>query len=107
MSKQRRKHDDTPNNNGFDLSNMGNLLNNINPNQLAGMLNGIDMNQLSSMVQNFSGNQSQAQNNGASIANNTRSIELLNAIKPLVDAEKSQLIDSVIQLYSITKIIKK
>lgn len=107
MSKQRRKHNDTANNNGFDFSNMGNLLNNINPNQLAGMLNGMDMNQLSGMIQNFTGNQNQVQNGSSPLVNNTRSIELLNAIKPLVDAEKSQLIDSVIQLYSITKIIRK
>lgn len=112
MSKQRKKHNNTNTNNGFDfknldMNNMGNLLNNIDPNQLAGILNGIDINQLKNMFQNFNGNQEKGQGVPRNSTSNFRSIEILNAIKPLVNAERSQLIDSIIQLYTISKIIKK
>jgi hypothetical protein len=112
MSKQRKKHNNTNANNGFDfknfdINNMGNLLNNMNPNQLAGILNGIDINQLKNMFQNFNANQEQGQDGPRIANNNTKSVELLNAIKPMVNAERSQLIDSIIQLYTISRIIKK
>lgn len=113
MSKHSRKHsrqrgDDRGNN--FDMNQIGNLFNNINPNQLAGLLNNTDMNQLSSMLQGFMNN-SQGGDNiaGSSTApvSMDRRIELLNAIKPLVDAEKSRLIDSILQVYTITRIMKR
>lgn len=110
MSKQRRKHNDSNNNsdfNNFDMNNIGSLFNNMNPNQLSSMLNGIDMTQLSSMLQNFNNVPSGDKSGTKNPVVNNRSIDLLNAIKPMVDAEKSQLIESIIQLYNISRIIKK
>ena len=119
MSKHNKKHREqreTNSSNGFDLNNldlsqMGNLLNNINPNQLSSMLNNIDMNQLSGMLQGFNnqGNQNRTSENGQQqrSATNDKRIELLTAIKPLVDADKSRIIDSIIQMYTISKIVKK
>jgi len=116
MSKHRRKHRDRNGNdfnNGFDLGNfdlgqMGNLLNNVDPNQLSGLLNNIDMSQLSSMFQGGAPESQEKSSLGSSgKVSGDRRIELLNAIKPLVDADKSRLLDSIIQLYAISKIIKK
>ncbi|MFL0245945.1 hypothetical protein [Candidatus Clostridium stratigraminis] len=109
MSKQRKKHNNTNNsNNGFDinnldLNNIGGLLNNMNPNQLSGLLNNVDINQLRNMFQGFNNGQS----GGGNPIGNIRSVELLNAMKPLVNAERSQIIDSIIQLYNISQIMKK
>jgi len=108
MSKRKKHNNNTNTNNGFDMNNLdvnniGSLLNNINPNQLAGLLNNVDINQLKNMFTGFSNNQ-EAQGNPIG---NIRSVELLNAMKPLVNAERSQLIDSIIQLYNISQIIKK
>lgn len=109
MSKQRKKHNNSNNtNNGFDinnldLNNIGSLFNNMNPNQLAGLLNNVDINQLKNMFQGASNGQGGRGNQLGGI----RSVELLNAMKPLVSAERSQIIDSIIQLYNISQIIKK
>ncbi|MFL0267268.1 hypothetical protein [Candidatus Clostridium radicumherbarum] len=109
MSKQRKKHNNSNNtNNGFDinnldLNNIGSLLNNMNPNQLSGLLNNVDINQFKNM---FSGSNNGQGGKGNQIGN-IRSVELLNAMKPLVNAERSQLIDSIIQLFNISQIMKK
>lgn len=113
MSKHSRKHSrqrDDDRGSNFDMNQMGSLFNNMNPNQLAGLLNNVDMNQLSSMFQGFmNGNQDGdgTSRSGTAPAGMDRRVELLNAIKPLVDAEKSKLIDSILQVYTITRIIKK
>jgi hypothetical protein len=118
MSKHSKKHREkrqSNSSNGFDLNNfdlsqMGNLFNNINPNQLSNMLNNIDMNQLSGMLQGFN---NQGNENSTNVSGQQQSgvgdkrIELLNAIKPLVDADKTRIIDSIIQMYTISKIVKK
>lgn len=114
MSKHRKHNrqrgSDNGGNSNFDVSQLGGLFNNMNPNQMAGLLNNVDMNQLSSVLQGFMGNSGEGGNAGETSAAplaNDRRIELLNAIKPLVDAEKSRLIDSILQVYTITRIIKK
>jgi hypothetical protein len=109
MSKQSKKHNSKTNNgfdlNNFDVNNLGSILGNMNPNQLAGILNGIDINQLKGMFQGF--NSASNQEGERNQIGSSRSIEILNSIKPLVNAERSQLIDSIIQIYTISKIIKK
>jgi hypothetical protein len=85
---------------------MGSLLNNINPNQLSNMLNNVDMSQLSSMLQGFNAPSGKTSSQPQSGSNDKR-LELLNAIKPLVDADKSKLIDSIIQMYTISRIVKR
>lgn len=113
LGKHKKKHSNKSNSgtNNFDLNNidmsqMNNLLNNFNPNQLAGMLNNIDMNQISSMLQGMGGSSDQGVPEPAPKSNDKR-LELLHAMKPLVDAEKSKLIDSIIGIYNLSKVIKK
>ncbi|ERI89407.1 hypothetical protein HMPREF1982_04678 [Clostridiales bacterium oral taxon 876 str. F0540] len=112
MSKRSRKHNRQQENSGmnnfdfsnFDMSQMGNLLNNINPNQLSGLLNNVDLNQVTSMLQGMGVNNSP---NVEQSNYNDKRLELLNAIRPLVDADKSKLIDTMIQIYNISRIVKK
>lgn len=112
MSKNSRKHNRQQDNNGmnnfdlgnFDMSQMGSLLNNINPNQLSGLLNNVDLNQVTSMLQGMSGSNSP---NVEQPVSSDKRLELLNAIRPLVDADKSKLIDTMIQIYNISRIVKK
>ena len=113
MGKHGKKNNSQQeNNNGknnFDMSKMGNLLN-MDPNQLSGLLNNVDLNQLSSMFQGMGGGGSGGGNSassGAQQVGQDKRMELLNAIRPLVDSEKSQLLDSIIQIYNISRIIKK
>jgi hypothetical protein len=107
--KHNRQQENNKGSNNFDMSQMGNLLN-MDPNQLSGLLNNIDLSQLSSMFQGIggggSGGTSSAGSGGQQIGQDKR-MELLNAIKPLVDSEKSQLLDSIIQIYNISRIMKK
>jgi hypothetical protein len=115
MGKHSKKHNRAQQNNNstnnFDMSQMGNLLN-MDPSQLSGLLNNIDLNQLSSMFQGMGGGGSggsstnSAGQGGQQIGQDKR-MELLNAIKPLVNAERSQLLDSIIQIYNISRIMKK
>ena len=113
MGKHNRKHsryeENNSGKNNFDMSQMGNLLN-MDPNQLSGLLNNVDLNQLSSMFQGMGGGNKGGGSDvssGQQHAGQDKRLELLNALKPLVDAEKSQLIDSIIQIYNISRIIKK
>ncbi|SKA80836.1 hypothetical protein SAMN05428976_104121 [Clostridium sp. USBA 49] len=102
--KQKRYHDEDRNNN-FDINQIGNLFSNMDPNQLTGLLNNVDLSQLSSMVQNFmSGEQTE---NNVSFKEMDKRIEILNAMKPLVDSDKSKLIDSILQIYNITRLMKR
>lgn len=127
MSKHRRRSSNNDYNNsfnggnqgnGFDMSQLGGLFNNMDPNMLNGLFNNVDMNQLSSILSGMGGNMRGNTNGNTNASNNNispnaaqpagdRRIDLLNAIKPLVDAERSNFIDTVIQLYAISKIIKR
>jgi hypothetical protein len=110
MAKHRKhnRQQGGDNTNNFDMSQMGNLLN-MNPNQLSGLLNNVDLNQLSSMFQGMSSNSGGSENTGGNVQqpSGDKRMDILNAIRPLVDAEKSQLIDSIIQIYNISRIIKR
>lgn len=105
-SEQQNGNYNGANSNNFDMSQLGNLFNNMNPNQFSGLLNNVDMNQVSSMLNGLAGNGGAGENNAIPPGSDRR-VELLNAIKPLVDADKSRMIDSILQLYTITKIMKR
>ena len=115
MGKHNKKHNRYDGNNSgksnADMNQMGNLFN-MDPNQLSGLLNNVDLSQLSSMLQGMGGGNSSGSGNssaapGGQQEGQDKRMELLNAIRPLVDAEKSQLIDSIIQIYNISRIMKK
>jgi hypothetical protein len=109
MGKHSKKHNKQQGGNGSNNINtdqMGNFLN-MDPNQLAGLLNNIDLNQISSMFQGMNGGGSGSESTSIPQGGYDKRLELLNAMKPLVDAEKAQLIDSIIQIYNISRIIKK
>lgn len=104
-SKKHKRYHDEDKNNNFDINQIGNLFSNMDPNQLTGLLNNVDLDQLSSMVQSFM-NGGQNENN-VSFKGMDKRIEILNAMKPLVDNDKSKLIDSILQIYNITRLMKR
>lgn len=125
MGKHRKKHNKrngqrtaSPNYfNPENLNDISSLLNNVDVNQLASMLNNIDLSQVSSMLSglnsggNGNGNGNENENesrnyNQLSSGQGDKRVEILNAIKPLMDEEKGNLISSIIQLYTISKILK-
>lgn len=101
--------------------------NNVNTNSnnnLMEMLNNIDKEQISSLLSsmnlgniNLDGNNSNEfdsnednsneTNNVNNIDNSDKTVQILNAIKPMVNAERGEIIDRLIQLYAISRIIKK
>ena len=114
MGKHNKKNNrEQENNNGmnnFDMSQIGGLLNNMNPNQLSGLLNNIDLNQLSSMFKGMGGGGSggsTSSGSGEQQVGHDKRMEILNSIRPLVNSERSQLLDSIIQIYNISRIMKK
>lgn len=64
------------------------------------LLQNVDLNE----IMNIMGNLNLPQNNGKKMKREKR-IEVLNAVKPLLTAEKSDIVDTIIQLYFIKKII--
>lgn len=121
MGKHRKKHNKrnvqrtaSPNYfNPENLNDISSLLNNVDVNQLASMLNNIDISQVSSMLSGLnsggSGNENENESrnyNQHSSGQGDKRVEILNAIKPLMDEEKGNLINSIIQLYTISKILK-
>jgi hypothetical protein len=75
-------------------------------NNLANLLSNIDMSQLSDFMSNLGMNSEEDNANGSTGVNDKR-IELLSAIKPMLDSEKGQILDTIMQLYGISKILKK
>lgn len=81
--------------NGFGNFNLGSLGN------IASLLNNIDLSQLGSLFSSFNsgGGERKARYGGE------RGIELLNALKPMVSADRADIIDMIIQVYIIRNIL--
>lgn len=81
--------------NNFDFSNIANMLNNI------------DIGQLSSLLGSFNpGSSEDDKRSRSSGRGGEKAIELLNALKPVVNSDRAEIIDMVIQMYVISKILK-
>lgn len=104
MSKHKRhnvdiKKDSVPEQNDsgkFDLAGLSSLLNNV------------DMSQLTEMMSNLGINQNEEVNGSpASQTGVDRRVEVLTALRPMLNAEKTQILDTIMQLYGISRILKK
>ncbi|PRR79104.1 hypothetical protein CLLI_11660 [Clostridium liquoris] len=101
------------NNNNTENNNSGNN----GSNNIMEMLNNIDEEQISSLLSSLNLNNANAEANieddntntnaNTSSDNADKTLQILNAIKPMVNAERGDLIDRLIQLYSISRIINK
>lgn len=95
--------------------NNDNIINSTNSNgnnNLMELLNNIDQEQISSLLSSLNlGNINSAENNDSNSDtnrnDNDKTLQILNAIKPMVNAERGELIDRLIQLYTISRIINK
>ena len=96
--------------NGLDLSK-------IDFGQVADLMKKIDISQISSMLSglgglgNLGGSASEPTKNEGDRSQGGvgggRRVELLNAIRPMVTPQRADLIDVIMQLYSISKILRK
>lgn len=86
----------------LDLNSIAGLLKNVDISQLLGLINSVDIGQLSSLFGFM--------NSGNSIAESgksrNREIEILSAIKPMVNSQRGELIDMILQIYAISRILK-
>jgi hypothetical protein len=86
-----------PNNNGFDFG------------QLAGILKNVDIGQIASLLGNFGGfaGGAPAGSGGPGLRYaGDRRMDILNALKPMVSEDRANIIDVIMQFYSIARILK-
>lgn len=77
--------------------------------QIYNSLNNMNLNELSSLFENIIGNMDNNTDNPASnLCNiNNKGVGILNALKPLLPDEKVKLINIVLQLYTISTILRR
>ena len=111
---------------GIDMSQISGLLQNIDMSQIAGLLKNVDISQLLSMVSSLGGvggignilgglsgiggNSEQVRSGERGEVRNysgDRRLEVLYALKPMVTPERANLIDMIVQIYIISKILKR
>lgn len=85
-----------------DLGDIAGLLKNVDISQVLNLLSSIDISQLSSLF-GFANTKPEG---GNVHRKGNREIEVLNAIKPMVNSERGELIDMILQIYSISRILK-
>ncbi|OPJ55343.1 hypothetical protein [Clostridium oryzae] len=136
MSKQRKVidvdlFDENNRNENQNKNSQSNFdFNNIDISQLMGLLKNVDINQLTSMMGglgdlssiiggsggflgNLLGGLGSSTQEKSSIPNYSvpysgdKSIAILSALKPMVSVERAALIDMVIQLYAISRILRR
>lgn len=97
-------NDNTVQNNGegqFNMNNLGQLLNNMDLNQVMG--------QLSQMMGNNQGTSQGNNDRPPSLQpSNTKDprVQLLQAMKPFVNQKRGQILDNIGQIYGIIKIVR-
>ncbi len=94
-NKGNSNNNSNGNSNQPDLNNLGQLLNNIDLNQVMGQL---------SQMNNGSGSQSPPQTQGQ--GSKDPRLDLLNAMKPFLNTRRGGMIDKVGQFYSIMRIVQ-
>ena len=108
--KHRRRRDNdnsavTNNNN----NNIMDMLNNIDQEQLQDLLANLNLGNLGSLgsMDNMAEAVNSVAANNSTVNNNDETLQLLYAIKPMVNAEKGAILDRIIQLYSIGRMLTK
>lgn len=94
------------NNDGFanmDFGNLAGLLKNIDMSQIMSLLGSVDMGQLSSLF--GAGGMNSADTNEQKPRGN-KEFQVLNALKPMVSSDRADLIDMILQIYTISKILR-
>lgn len=98
-------------NEGFgnmDFGNLAGMLKNVDMSQIMNLLGSVDMSQISSLFGSMSGGGGNAATGAGPgpIRGRNREFEVLNAIKPMVSSERADLIDIILQIYTISKILR-
>ena len=88
-------------NNQFNLNSLSSLIGNVDENQINSLLSSLNINLNDSTLED-----GKNENNGVNNVED-RGLLLLNALKPLLNAEKTQILETIMQIYSIGKVISK
>ncbi|NFG94005.1 hypothetical protein FC815_13590 [Clostridium botulinum] len=106
MSKHKKKHKDrydNRNGNNLDMNNIQNMLNNIDMNQLSNIMSSLNKgnnnynNMNNYLFYNMSPNQ----------MHNDYTLQFLNMLRPMVNPDKKDLLDKLIQIYYVSRLMKK
>ncbi len=87
----------------MDFGNLAGLFKNIDISQIMSLLGSVDIGQLSSLFGPM-GMKSADINEKRPRGN--KEFEVLNALKPMVNSDKADLIDMILQIYTISKILR-
>lgn len=104
MNSTTNSKSNSSNDNDVNTQNTGLDFSNIDMGQLSNLLNNVDLSQLSSLFGSMNMGPS---GSAAPSGLGDRRIQLLNAVKPLVPSERADIIDLIMQIYTISKILKR
>lgn len=85
----------------MDFSSIAGMFKNMDMSQIMNLLGSFDMSRLSSLF--GSGGVNSQGNMASSIG---KEYEVLNALKPMVNSKQSDIIDVILQIYTISKILR-
>lgn len=97
---------------GFDFNTISSLLNNIKPEELSSLLSSFDLNGSKTVIPDEVIQSSEpiikpVQTEEVNNSSSNKTLDLLNAIKPLLSNDRSETLAKMIQLYSIGNTSKK
>ncbi|WP_026881721.1 hypothetical protein [Clostridium akagii] len=87
----------------MDFGNLAGLFKNIDMSQIMSLLGSVDIGQLSSLFGPMGMNSA---NVAEERPRGNKEFEVLNALKPMVNSDKADLIDMILQIYTISKILR-
>lgn len=87
------------------FGNLSGMFKNIDMSQIMSLLGTVDISQISSLFGSIGGN-SDSPSVEETVSGGGKAYKVLNALKPMVNDDQSELIDIVLQIYTISKILK-
>jgi hypothetical protein len=90
--------------NNDTFGNLSGLFKNIDMSQIMSLLGSVDFSQLSSLFGPMGMNSESIPNDP--LPSGGKAYRVLNALKPMVNPEQVDLIDMILQIYTISKILK-
>lgn len=92
--------------NNLDMNSIASLLNNVDLGKVMSMFNGMGNGMGNGNGNTANNSQEEINISRKSVDERNKKLELLNAMKPLFNAERSQILDAIMHLYAISKILK-
>lgn len=91
--------------NNDSFGNLAGLFKNIDMSQIMSLLGSVDISQVSSLFGSMGGMNPEETGNDF-VPSGGKAYKVLNALKPMVNSDQADLIDMILQIYTISKILK-